>query len=170
MRSITRISAGLAVAAALTAAVALPAQAADTDVTVEVTGGTLNITAPSTASLHGAVGGTATGSIGGVTVSDQRALSNGSWSASYGIGAFEKAGSGETIVADGFSYGQPVLTAQSAGSTITLTAPPAGAAGIVASATVSGNNTATWGTTLSLAIPVGTTAGTYAATLTHSVL
>ena len=166
----------IAASAALVLLAAGPAFAdpdAGTGTTFEITGGTLDISAPAgpvnlgtgEATVDGAP---IIGSLGSVTVTDNRGNTLG-WgttalSTDFAAGAL-------TVPATAVSYAETV--AQTTG---TVTVTPAAVADLstaspVETATgVAGANTATWNPNLSIAVPPGTQTGLYTATLTHSVL
>ena len=152
-------------------ALAVPASAATTPVTVEVTGGALAISAPAgPVSLGTAPGSssaqTVTGSLGLVVVSDLRAGVAG-WVATAGSTSFVGP---QTILGSAATYtpgtavvvGIATVTPLSLASMITP--------GTVQTATaVLGVNTATWNPSIAVTLPAGAQAGTYSATITHSV-
>jgi hypothetical protein len=183
---------GATAASAATASAARPVQSSapaatclagaevgcDTTVTFTVTSGTLSITSPDTAGLSNApAGGVATGSLGLVTVTDARALLGGGWVASVAgtDWASSVAGADPIPVADGtydpgtitVATGSGLGTVDTVGSPVTLSA--TAQAVVTATATV-GNNEASWNPVVSVAVPDNAVAGTYTATLTHSVL
>jgi hypothetical protein len=170
MRSLTRISLALAGSAALVGSMALPASAVDTTATVTVSGGVLTMTAPTTLAFGSiAPGGTATGALADVAVNDARAGVIG-WSSTVTLGVFTsvtRPAAGFTASSFSYASGAAVET-----GTVTVTAATASASGgAVQTATdVSGNNTATWGSTVSVGIPANALAASdLTAVLTHSV-
>jgi hypothetical protein len=145
----------------------------NTTMTFTVTAGALSLTAPASANLgSGAPGGTVSGQIGAVTVTDNRALLLATWTAtaSSTIWSTGAGTPGETIPASAATYAPGLVTTTGVivaiPTTITLsTAPQAvvqGSAGV-------GNNSATWNPTITVAIPVGSVGGLYTSTLTQSV-
>jgi len=152
-------------------ALAVPASAATTPVTVQVTGGALGISAPVASVSLGTASGsssaqTVTGSLGLVVVSDLRAGVAG-WVATAGSTSFVGP---QTILGSAATYtpgtavvvGIATVTPLSLASMIT--------AGTVQTATaVLGVNTATWDPSIAVTLPAGAQAGTYSATITHSV-
>ena len=117
-------------------------------------------------------GGVGPSAIGGVTVTDERDLQEaGEWVASVRASAFT--GAGSTIPATGISYQTPAAARAGPGS---LSLTPSSVSDLTAdrpvqtATEVRGNSTTTWNPTLSVDVPAGTPAGTYTATLTHSVL
>jgi hypothetical protein len=172
-RTIMATATGLFIGGAGVLALALPASAATTPVTVEITGGDLAISAPAASVDLGTTAGsssaqTVTGSLGNVVVSDQRAGIAG-WVATAGSTNF--AGSaGGSIAAGTVTYvpGAATVAGTSTVTAISLTAMTT--PGTVQTATaVSGDNTATWNPSIGVPLPAGALAGTYGATITHSV-
>ena len=157
-----------------------------TSVTFTVTVGALSLTAPATANLgSGAPGGTISGDLGNgaagdsVVVTDDRALLAASWVATASASSWTTGGATplETIpVADvGYAVGSITTT-----GTITATGTnlPAGTATgdlsgaaktVVTGSAGSGNNTAGWDPTISVAVPASAVGGVYTGTLTQSV-
>jgi hypothetical protein len=139
-------------------------------------GGALEISAPTdTADLGTLVntlgGGTVRGQLGIVKVTDARSAAPGSgWVASAVSSAFTPP-VGEAIPATVVSYNAGTITKV---GTATYTANnPVGLEGVspVVTATgITGDNSATWDPTISVAVPGGMAAGVYTATITHSVL
>lgn len=163
------------IATALTLGIAVPASADDTTATVTVTGGALTITAPATAGSLGSRvntvdGGTISGSLGEVQVSDARSAAAGTaWVASAISTAFTPP-AGPTIGAArvGYSAG-PIVKVGTATYTANDPADLTGASAVVTASGITGDNSATWNPTINVAIPGGMAAGTYSATITHSV-
>lgn len=147
-----------------------PAMAADTATTFELTGGGLALSAPATAPLTNAPAGTLTitGSLGEAAVTDSRGGTV-AWTASAASTAFTGVlGSSSTAV----SYTAGVVAETGTitvadGIATTLTATPAS---VVAPTTLSGNNTASWTSTLAVTMPAGALADDYSGTVTTSVL
>jgi hypothetical protein len=175
----TRILLVAIVAGMLTLGVALPASAAATGgsaATVTVTGGFLSIAVPTNAGNLGTqadtVGGeTISGLLGQVQVSDARAAVAGSgWVASVISTAFTPP-SGPAIPASAVSYTAGTITQV---GTATYTANnPGNLTGVVSAITatgITGDNSATWNPTITVAVPGGFAAGVYSATITQSVL
>jgi len=99
---------------------------------------------------------------GAVTVTDQRAGTTG-WTASVQITPFTAAapaggGAAPTMPATAAAYGATIATV-TGGDTVTA----------AAAAAVNGNNSATWTPLLQVTAPAQALAGSYTATLTHSV-
>jgi hypothetical protein len=157
--------------AALSAALAVPASA-DTPATFTLTAGGLSISSPtSSVSLgsHAVSNGSSiiTGSLGTVTVSDQRGGVT-TWTASVISTAFTPT-AGPADPASNVSYGAGTITAS---ATVVATAVAAadltGVSTIVTGASA-GISSATWNPTISVLVPANYAPGTYTATITHSV-
>jgi hypothetical protein len=153
---------------------AVPAFAATspTPVTVQILGGALSITVPATANLGttaaSSTAQTVTGLLGPVVVSDLRAGSLG-WVATAGSTDFTGP-AGPTISATTMTYtpGTAFVVGIATVTPISLTAMTT--PGTVQTATaVIGVNTATWNPSIGVVIPAGAVAGSYTATITHSV-
>jgi hypothetical protein len=163
-------------AVALPLAVTHPASAEDTAATISVTGGTLSITVPADASSLGTrantvAGGTISGPLGQVKVNDARSAAAGSgWVASVISTAFTPP-AGPAIPASAVGYTAGVITKV---GTATYTAnDPANLTGVSPALTatgITGDNSAAWNPTINVTVPGGMAAGTYSATITHSVL
>lgn len=160
-------------------AFASPASAEDTatsEATLAITGGALEITVHDGSGNLGKItssvsGGVLTGRLGQVVVTDRRGAPAGSgWVASVVSTAF-KTSDGPSIPASRIRY-----TAGNIDKTGTATHTANNpknlkrAAAAVTATDVMGNNTATWTPTVTVDIPANAVAGTYAATITHSVL
>jgi hypothetical protein len=151
------------------------AQNHDTAVSFTVTAGSFDIDAPTTATLATGTrtpGGTASGTIGPVTVTDLRGSSTG-WTAKVAMaGNFTAAGVPDipssaatyTPGAEVSHTGDGTFTAQAAG-TLSSTARD-----VYIHAGGTGSNSLTWNPTLSVAVPNTATATTYTGTVTHSVV
>ncbi|NIJ12464.1 hypothetical protein FHU38_002808 [Saccharomonospora amisosensis] len=168
-----------AACAALTVAATGTAIAADTTVTFVVSGADLIITAPLNASLgSAAIGGTVSGSIGVVTVSDQRGISPAPWTADVAATNFTTGtgGLGEVIPNGNVRYWSGPATATSGTGTFTPGQPTAAQQvplNVVQTAFShddgAGANSASWDPTLVVSIPGDVVAGAYSGVLTHSV-
>ncbi|MFF0150862.1 hypothetical protein [Micromonospora sp. NPDC005203] len=173
-----------AAAAAMVGFLAAPAAAAPTDtttVTFEILAGTLDIDAPATADLGtGAPGGTITGQLGPVTVTDSRGAADASWVASVTASVFQTGGGSppETVLPEEIDYWSGPATATTGTGTFTPGQANAGAAEPLSSVTPvtafthsggTGGNTATWNPTLIVNVPLDSIAGVYTGTVTHSV-
>jgi hypothetical protein len=167
------------VGAMLTLGLSTPASADVTGAstaTITVLGGSLSITVPADAGSLGsatnAVGGmTISGSLGQVQVTDARSAAAGSgWVASVISTAFTPT-AGPAIAASAVSYSAGAITKV---GTATYTANnPGNLTGVSPAVTatgITGDNSATWNPTISVAVPGGMVARTYSATITHSVV
>lgn len=175
MHSFPRIALGLAGATVLVASAMVPATAADNAVTANVAGQGLDIAVPGTNSLaFGQVtpGQSPTLNVTGITVTDLRAGTT-PWSASVNISGFTADG---TQPVDGFTLGYaPGVALFTSG--VGVAGVPTNVASVPTTPTkvqqptsVQGNNTAAWDATVTLNVPGNALAGSYATTLTHSVL
>lgn len=178
MRKRAAISATALLVALAGVAASAPAYAEDTDVTIEIEGGTLSISAPTgpvvTTPITAAIAAqTVDFSLGEVTVTDAVGGTAG-WGISAAVTPFS------LTVAEGADAVEiPVTDATYTVGTIategTVTATPAtdivldGATAVV-TGTATGVNTATWNPTISVPIPAGALSGTYTSTVTHSIL
>jgi len=174
MRIHTSIIASAAVALAL-ASLTSAAQADTTGMLLTVQSGSLTISAPVATLDFGTYtnkvgGGTISGVLGTVVVSDARTATAGSgWVATVISTAFTPT-SGPTIAASHISYSSGTIT--KVGTAVyTDNDPPdlTGASAAVTATAITGDNSATWSPTITIAVPGGTTAGAYTATITHSV-
>lgn len=168
---------------AMTAASALAtagAASAGTSTTFSITtSGTLAVTAPASATLSSASpGGTATGSLGSVSVADDRGALIGTWTATVVSTAFTTGGASasETVPAASVSYWSGLATSTTGlgtflpGQLTSANAVAIGSAQTAFSRTVgSGNSAAAWSPTLVVSIPSTVVTGTYTGTITHSV-
>lgn len=166
--------AAAAIGLGLVAATALPAVADDTVVTFTITGGTLTIDAPTSANLGSVVSATTSisGPMGAVTVTDDRGLLDGTWTATAISTDFTTGGATapETIPNINVTYSPGSGTHTGTG---TFTSGPGGIINVPRVAFTGtdlvGDNTATWNPTLDITIPDGTVVGVYTGTVTHSV-
>jgi len=141
--------------------------------------GALSISVPGAAYLgHASPGGTVSGSLGPVTVSDQRGLPDATWTATVVATDFTTGGGSpaETISNLNVSYWSGAATSTTGTGTFTSGQPTAADGQTInvarAAYTVthgSGNTTATWNPTVSCHIPLTIAAGTYTGTITFSV-
>jgi hypothetical protein len=163
----------------LTLLIALPASADTSGIsaaTVTVDGGFLSITVPADAGnlgtrINTVGGGTISGSLGQVQVSDARSAAAGSgWITSVISSAFTPT-PGTAIAASAVSYSAGTITKV---GTATYTANnPGNLTGVSPAVTatgITGDNSATWNPTISVAVPGGAVAGLYSAIITHSVV
>jgi hypothetical protein len=163
------------------AAPAVAAPTDTTDTTFEVLAGTLDIDAPAAADLgDGAPGGTITGQLGTVTVTDSRGAADASWEASVTATVFQTGGGtpAETVTPEEISYWSGPATATTGNGTFTPGQLTAGDAEPLSSVTPlvafthtggTGGNTASWNPTLVVNVPLDSIAGVYTGTVTHSV-
>jgi hypothetical protein len=167
----------LLAAGSLTLGLALPASADEpTTATITVVGGELVITVPLAAGSLGSRsntvdGGTISGPLGVVQVLDARsALAGSGWVASVISTAFTPL-SGPAIAASAVSYSAGTITKVGT-ATYTANDPPdlTAVAPAVTATGITGDNSATWNPTITVAVPGGMAAGVYSATITHSVL
>jgi hypothetical protein len=158
----------LAVAATFSS---MPADAA-TPVTFTLTAGALSISAPTASVSLGsqvasAISSTITGSLGVVTVTDQRGGTT-SWTASVISTAFTPT-AGPADPASNVSYAAGVITAS---ATVTATAVAAsdltGVSPVVTGSST-GISSASWNPAISVFVPGDFAPGVYVATITHSV-
>jgi hypothetical protein len=171
-----------ATSALLMAGLGAPAHAAgsgNTTVTFTITVGALSITVPGSAGLPaGTPGGSISGQLGAVTVTDERALLSAAWtttvtSTDYTTGA----GTGpETIPKADVSYWSGPATATTGTGTFTPGQATAAQAQSLSAARTAfsltggvGNNSASWNPTLVVAVPTSAVGGLYTGTVTHSV-
>ncbi|HTZ30446.1 MAG TPA: LamG-like jellyroll fold domain-containing protein [Streptosporangiaceae bacterium] len=144
-------------------------------VTVPVVTGVLSVTAPSSAGLgSGSPGGTVTGALGTVAVTDNRALAAASWTATVSASSFTTgtATAAQTIPAGDAFYDISGLTATTGTATFAFT-PVTNLAGtaqsVVTATNASGSNSASWKPTVVVNVPAGAVAGSYTGTITDSV-
>jgi hypothetical protein len=136
--------------------------------------GVLSITAPASASLGSAApGGTASGSLGIVQVTDERGGVAG-WTATTSATDFTTGGgtTAETIPAPDVQYLISGFTSTTGSATFTPTPVTdlSGTAQAVVTATnVNGDNSAAWNPVIQVSVPSGAVGGTYSAIITHSV-
>ena len=164
------------IAAVFALGVALPAGANPTTATVEVTGGSLSISAPVDAGSLGTTantvqGTTINGQLGAVQVDDARNAAAGSgWVASVISTAFTPS-AGPTIAASAVGYTvNDIVQVGTATYTANDPADLTAASPAVTATGITGDNSAAWSPTINVAVPGGMAAGVYSATITHSVL
>jgi hypothetical protein len=170
-----RRSAALATASGL-ASLALvgvhaPADAADTTTTFTIAAaGGLSISAPGSVDLGSVSSGAASvsGSLGTVTVTDQRGLILGNWTATASSTDFAHSSDASFDIAKASAVYAAGATAGDAGASAglggSMVAPVVAAARLGA-----GNNEVTWDPTVTVALSPTAVVGTYTATITHSV-
>ena len=181
---VTRAGGGVAVVAALAAAIALvpagQASAGDTTTTFTLAAGVLSISNPTSADLGSAATGSATlsASLGAVSVTDTRGALLGSWTASAVSTAFTTGGgtANETVPAADIAYASLLATSTTGvgeftpGQATVLLAQSLDVTRTAYSGTaLVGNNSATWNPTIVVTIPAAAVAGVYTGTITHSV-
>ncbi|MDQ1699007.1 MAG: hypothetical protein QOG34_870 [Frankiaceae bacterium] len=159
-----------------------PTASADTTgasaATITVTGGSLSITVPTDAGNLGTRansvgGGTISGALGTVQVSDARNAAAGSgWVASVISTAFTPpAIVGPAIAASAVAYTVGPIT--KVGTATYTPNDPSNLSGVAPALTatgITGDNSATWNPTITVTIPGGVGAGVYSAMITHSVV
>ena len=134
---------------------------------------------PSSAALPSAApGGTTSAQLGTVTVTDHRGMATASWTATVTATTFVTGGAtaAETIPLTQITYWSGPATATTGTGTFT---PGQASAAAAVNLTVprtafsltggSSVNSASWNPTLSVSVPAAAVAGTYTATITHSV-
>jgi hypothetical protein len=145
--------------------------------TVEITvvGGELEISVKSSAKNLGTVenspdGTIVSGTLGEVTVRDNRNAQDASWAATA-VATELKPRKGRGIAAGNVRYSAGTVEKQ---GTCTIRASQSvnlnRSRTVVSASDISGNNVATWTPTIAVKIPAGVVAGTYTGTITHSVL
>jgi hypothetical protein len=148
--------------------------AATPNLAITIQGGVLAISVPSASvdlgTAANTVGGTSiTSSLGIVAVSDARSGVLG-WVASVISTAFTPT-AGPTIAASFVGYSVGTITkVGTATDTVTNQTNLTGVVPVVTATAVSGDNSASWNPTISVAVAQGTLAGVYTATITHSVV
>lgn len=183
MKLTTRILvSSLALASVSALALAAPAFAApasgttgNTTATFTVGSGALTISVPTPATFNSTSnsvgGGTVTGMLGVVTVTDARSAAGiTGWSTSVSSSDFT--GGTPIIKASAVGYSAGVVTTLT-GSALYTTTNQTNIAGdpvIVTAANTTGNDLASWNPTITIAVPGGTTPGIYSTTITHSIL
>ena len=177
MRLLCMLVAGV-LAALATVGAPVPAAADDDTSTLKVTviGGELEISVQSDTRTFGAVqntpeGTVVSGSLGEVTVRDNRNAPDGSSWVATAVATELKPNKGPGISAGNIRYNAGTVTKQGtctirAGETATLNR----ARPVVTASQIRGNNVASWTPTITVKIPAGVVAGTYTGTITHSVL
>lgn len=178
-RALLSCAAVVAVAVVGTATLPAVADARDTTVTFTVSTANLTIEVPASRNLGaGSPGQTVSGQLGTVTVTDQRAAGNATWTASvistqFDTGIDDPAEvilphlvdywSGQATATTGtgtFVPGQPTR-----GNRVSLEQPRTA----FSKTSGSRNNSASWNPTLEITIPQDAIGGLYSGTVTHSV-
>ena len=159
----------------LTVAIGGPAEASDTTTTFALTGGSLSISAPSSAAFDPAATGSTTvsGNLGNVTVTDNRGTLLGTWTASASSTDFTTGGAtaAETVGKANVAYASGLGTSTGVGVFAGSLVPSmtAGNHTVFTGTGVTGNNSVTWNPTITISLPGSAVAGTYSGTITHSV-
>jgi len=146
------------------------------EATITIEGGSLGITVPSgTVDLGTFVnvvgGGSVTGTLGEVTVSDARSAAAGAeWSASAISTAFTPA-VGPALAASTVAY-EPGIVEKSGTATYETHNQPdmTAVVPVVVASAITGDNAATWNPEITVVVAGGMAPGMYTATITHSVL
>jgi hypothetical protein len=154
---------------------ATPAQAVGTAITLTLTAGALEISAPATANLGSAVA-TAAGhvysaQVGEIVVTDNRAAAAGAGWIASAISTALTPTAGPAIAATYIAYSAGTVV--TTGTVTTVDNDPStifGVSPVVTATAITGSNTATWNPTLSITIGGTFVAGVYTGTITHSVL
>ena len=157
------------------------ATAPGTTVTFTVSGTGIGITAPTTTAALSdpSIGGTATGSLGVVEVTDNQGLDGGSWNATASTTTFTT-GDGdaaETIPITDVGYDPGAAADVTPTGTVTITTHDITIAGggltgdptVVAATDISVDNTASWNPVISVLVPSTAVIGDYSGTITNSV-
>jgi hypothetical protein len=146
------------------------------EATITIEGGSLGITVPSgTVNLGTFVnvvgGGSVTGTLGAVTVSDARSAAAGAeWSASVISTAFAPA-VGPALAASTVAYELGIVEKLGTATYEIHNQPDLTAVvPVVVASAITGDNAATWNPEITVSIAGGMAAGIYTATITHSVL
>jgi uncharacterized repeat protein (TIGR01451 family) len=144
-----------------------------------IVAGALSISVPASATLPTASpGGTTSGQLGTVTVTDTRGSGPASWTATVSATAFITGGgsAAETIPLAGTSYWSGPAIAVTGTGTVTPGQPTAAAAINLSSARTafslgagSSLNSVSWKPALVISVPAAAVGGVYTATITHSV-
>lgn len=171
-------AAAAAVVSAGLAAGAPAVDAQETDVTFAVPSGGLSLSAPATADLGTATpsltGTTVSGQLGETIVTDLRGTLAGTWTVTVTASDFTTGGGGanERIGKENVSVFSGIATTTGVGAVVPTTAlNAAGDGGTLVSATaIIGSMSATYNPTVEVTVPPAAVAGTYAGTITQTVL
>jgi len=176
MSSRSRFTALAAGTVSLGLTLCLPARASGvTTATITIGPGALAITVPTDAGNLGTradsvSGGTISGPLGQVQVTDARGAAAGSaWTATAISSAFTPP-SGPAIAASAVGYTAGVIA--KVGTATYVANDPldlTGVSSVVTATGITGDNSATWNPTINVAVPGGMSPGVYSATITHSV-
>jgi hypothetical protein len=158
----------------LTAATFLPAVpiGAATPATFTLTAGALSISAPTAgvslgSQLASTTSSTISGSLGVVTVTDQRGGTT-TWTASAISTAFTPP-AGPADPASNVSYGAGTITVSATVVATAVNATDLTGVSTVVTGASTGISTASWNPTISVVVPANYAPGVYSATITHSV-
>jgi hypothetical protein len=170
MRKLLLVAGTLGATAA--AATALSAGAA-TPATFTLTAGGLSISAPTSSVSLGTQlvsnsASTITGSLGVVTVSDQRGGTT-TWTASVISSAFTRDGPGPTVPASNLGYTAGTITASATVVPTAVAGVDLSGATVIVTGASTGISSASWDPTISILVPANYAPGVYSATITHSV-
>jgi hypothetical protein len=159
--------------ATLALAASLPASAADTPITFTLTAGALSISAPSASVPLGSSqvaspsAHTFSGLLGTVTVTDDRGGTH-AWVASVISTAFTGDAGQTAVAAVNVAYAPGAIAVSGVVATTPVTTNLTGVSPVV-NGTSTGLAWASWNPTVTVVVPAGAAAGTYSATITHSV-
>jgi hypothetical protein len=150
------------------------APAAGCTVTVPVVRGSLAISVPGIASLGSAApGDVVSGNLGIVQVLDGRAVAGAAWTVAVSGSDFRNATvpAAAAIVSGNARYvmAAPATTGTATFASVPLTALSLAGQGVVTAINANGSTTATWNPVIMITIPAAAIAGTYSATIVHSV-
>ena len=157
----------------LALAASLPAAAADTPITFTLTAGALSISAPSAgvplgaSQVASASSHTFSGLLGTVTVTDDRGGTH-AWVVSVISTAFAGDAGQTAVPALNVHYVAGTIAVSGVVATTPVTTDLTGVSPVV-NGTSTGLASASWNPTVSVVVPAGAAAGTYTATITHSV-
>ena len=171
------------VAALAFSAAAMPAFAAEstTNVTFSISAGALSISAPSSASLGSFGAGTGvtnvSGKLGSTTVSDLRSSLAGAYNVTATASNFTTGAGGlnETVLGANVTMFSGPSTHTNTSATLavvdtTVGVPAAGVLPILTVTGYTGNDSASYNPTVAIPVPATNAAGTYAGTITQTVL
>ena len=177
---VIRLSLLVAIVGMLSLAISIPAASADTtgitNATITVQGGFLAISVPANAGNLGTItnsvgGGTVSGPLGQIQVSDARSAAAGSGWVTSAISSAFTPPAGPAIAASAVGYNAGTITKVGT-ATYTANNPLAltGVTAVVTATGITGDNSATWNPTINVTVPGGMAAGVYSAIVTHSVV
>lgn len=171
MRKPGFIASAVVLLAAATFLLAMPVGAA-TPATFTLTAGALSISAPTVgvslgSQLASTTSSTISGSLGVVTVTDQRGGTT-TWTASAISTAFTPP-AGPADPASNVSYGAGIISVSATVVATAVAAPDLTGVSTVVTGASTGISTASWNPTISVMVPGNFAPGVYSATITHSV-